>query len=233
LAGARLAIFNPPDVLMMSTITALTLQKRNRQRVSVFLDGEYAFGLARIVAAWLEVGQELSDEKIAQLRAEDEREVAYQRVLRLIQYRPRSENEIRQLLRRHATPEGSTEEVIERLKQSGLIDDPGFAQAWVENRADLHPRSRRALAYELSRRGIDAQVIEESLTTIDDDAMAYQAAQRPARRYKDLEWNDFRQKIYRYLAQRGFNYEASAQAISRIWQENHSEEPIPEEEEGF
>jgi len=73
---------------MMHTITALTLQKRNRQRVSVFLDGEYSFGLARIVAAWLEVGQELSDEKIAQLRAEDEREVAYQRALRLIQYRP-------------------------------------------------------------------------------------------------------------------------------------------------
>ena len=217
----------------MRTITALTLQKRNHQRVSVFLDGEYAFGLARIVAAWLEVGQELSDEKIAQLRAEDEREVAYQRALRLIQYRPRSENEIRQLLKRHATPEESAEEVIERLKQSGLIDDTGFAQTWVENRADLRPRSRRALAYELSRRGIDAQVIEQSLTAIDDDAMAYQAAQRPARKHKDLEWNDFRQKMYRYLAQRGFNYEASAQAIAKVWQEIHDEQTIPEEEEGF
>jgi len=217
----------------MARITALTLQKRNRQRVSVFLDGEYAFGLARIVAAWLEVGQELSDEKIAQLRAEDEREVAYQRALRLIQYRPRSENEIRQLLRRHATPEESAEEVIERLKQSGLVNDAGFAQTWVENRAELRPRSRRALAYELSQRGVDAQVIEQSLSAIDDDVMAYQAAQRPARKYKDLEWNDFRQKMYRYLAQRGFNYESSAQAINRIWQEIHSEQPILEEEEGF
>ncbi len=96
---------------MKHKITALTLQKRNHQRVSVFLDDEYAFGLARIVAAWLEVGQELSDEKIAQLRAEDEREVAYQRALRLIQYRPRSESEIRQLLRRHQTPEETAEEI--------------------------------------------------------------------------------------------------------------------------
>ena len=69
---------------MNHTITALTLQKRNRERVNVYLDGEYAFGLARIVAAWLVVGQELSDEKITQLRIEDEREVAYQRALRLI-----------------------------------------------------------------------------------------------------------------------------------------------------
>jgi len=218
---------------MKQTITALTLQKRNRERVNVFLDGEYAFGLARIVAAWLVVGQELSDEKINQLRVEDEREVAYQRALRLIQYRPRSEREIRQVLGRHAVPEERTEEVIERLKQSGLINDAEFAQVWVENRAELHPRSRRALAYELSRRGVDAQVIEQSLEEIDDDAMAYQAAQRQARKYKDLEWNDFRQKMYRYLAQRGFNYGASAQAITRIWQEMHGEETIPEEEEGF
>jgi len=53
--------------------------------------------------------------------------------------------------------------------------------------------------------------------------MAYQAAQRQARKYKDLEWNDFRQKMYRYLAQRGFNYGASAQAITKIWQEMHGE----------
>ena len=217
---------------MKHKITALTLQKRNHQRVSVFLDDEYAFGLARIVAAWLEVGQELSDEKIAQLRAEDEREVAYQRALRLIQYRPRSESEIRQLLRRHQTPEETAEETIERLKQSGLINDAGFAQTWVENRTDLRPRSRRALTYELSQRGVDADVIEQSLSEIDDDAMAYQAAQRPARKHKDLEWNDFRQKMYRYLAQRGFNYETSSQAISRVWSEMHDEQPISEEE-GF
>jgi regulatory protein len=217
---------------MKHTITALTLQKRNHQRVNVFLDGEYAFGLARIVAAWLEVGQELADEKIAQLRSEDEREVAYQRALRLIQYRPRSESEIRRHLKREATPEEIVDEVIERLKQSGLIDDAGFAQAWVENRTDLRPRSRRALAYELNQRGVDAQVIEQSLNAIDDDAMAYQAAQRPARKFKDLEWNDFRQKMYRYLGQRGFDYGTSAQVIARVWQEIHGEETIPEEE-GF
>jgi regulatory protein len=217
---------------MKHTITALTLQKRNHQRVNVFLDGEYAFGLARIVAAWLEVGQELADEKIAQLRSEDEREVAYQRALRLIQYRPRSESEIRRHLKREATPEEIVDEVIERLKQSRLIDDAGFAQAWVENRTDLRPRSRRALAYELNQRGVDAQVIEQSLNAIDDDAMAYQAAQRPARKFKDLEWNDFRQKMYRYLGQRGFDYGTSAQAIARVWQEIHGEETIPEEE-GF
>jgi len=45
-------------------ITGIKVQKRNPDRVSIYLDGEYAFGLSRIVAAWLYTGQRLSDEKI-------------------------------------------------------------------------------------------------------------------------------------------------------------------------
>ena len=51
----------------MKKITALTAQKRNPNRVNIYIDGEYAFSLARIVAAWLRVGQELDEEKLKKL----------------------------------------------------------------------------------------------------------------------------------------------------------------------
>jgi regulatory protein len=211
-------------------ITALTLQKRNRQRVNVYLDGEFAFGLARIVAAWLHEGQELSDEKIAQLRLEDAREVAHQQALKLIQYRPRSEAEIRQNLTQHKISPENIELTIQRLRDGGLINDAQFAQAWVENRADLRPRSRRALAFELSQRGIDRQLIDSALEELDDDELAYQAAVRRAPKFETLEWKDFRLKMIRYLAQRGFNYDASAQAVARVWEELDSQRSSPGEE---
>ena len=62
----------------MKKITALVVQKRNPNRVNVHLDGEYAFGLARIVAVWLRVGQELDEEKLKRLQVEDARERAVQ-----------------------------------------------------------------------------------------------------------------------------------------------------------
>lgn len=215
------------------TITALSAQKRNPQRVNIFLDGEFAFGLARIVAAWLQVGQVIDDEKIAALKAEDEFEVAYQRALRLIRYRPRTENEIRQNLGRNAVPETWQDAVVARLKEHRLLDDAAFAQTWIDNRSELRPRSRRALAHELGRRGVDRSLVEESLAQIDDNAMAYQAAQRRAPRFKDLDWPDFRLKLFRFLAQRGFTYEASREAIERVWQEMHAGRPIPGDEEGL
>lgn len=204
-------------------VTALTVQKRNRQRVNVFLDGEFAFGLARIVAAWLVVGQEIDDAKIAELKEADGREVAFQQAMSFLQYRPRSEAEIRQNLQRHKVKEENIQHVLQRLRESGLINDVQFAQTWVENRTEMRPRSRRALSFELGQRGVDRQTIDEALTDLDDGEMAYQAAKKRAPKFETLEWKDFRLKMYRYLAQRGFDYESSAQAISRVWEEIQSE----------
>ncbi|PIZ25955.1 MAG: hypothetical protein COY47_03135, partial [Chloroflexi bacterium CG_4_10_14_0_8_um_filter_57_5] len=68
------------DVLIQ-TITAIKPQKKNPRRVNVYLDGEFAFGLSKLIAAWLKVGQTLPEEKIASLQAEDERETVYQKAL--------------------------------------------------------------------------------------------------------------------------------------------------------
>jgi len=206
---------------MVRRITALTLQKRNHQRVNVYLDGEFAFGLARIVAAWLHLGMELDDVKITQLRAEDEREVAFQRALKLIDYRPRTAAEIREKLERQAVSEKTIDSIFERLQTSGLVDDTQFAKNWVENRAELRPRSRRALSYELKQRGVDQETIAQAVETIDDDQLAYQAALRQAHKNDNLDWREFRLKLLRHLAQRGFNYETSSEAVRRVWEETH------------
>ena len=200
-------------------VTAIQIQKRNRQRVSIFLDGAYAFGLSRIVAAWLEVGQEISDEKIATLRAEDEHEVVYLKTLNFIQYRPRSSQELRRYLVKQQASEEMVEQTLERLQRAGLVDDTRFAQSWVENRTDLRPRSRQALAHELRQRGIDPQIINEALEEVDDGPLAVEAARKQLRRYQDLDWQDFRQKMCAYLARRGFAYSDSIEAAQRVWSE--------------
>lgn len=220
-------------LMMTRKITALSAQKRNPQRINVYLDGEFAFGLARIVAAWLHVGQELDDEKIARLQAEDEHEAAYQKALNLLSYRPRSEAEVRRKLSENKQPEEVIEYVIERLKNSGLLDDARFAQMWVENRSELRPRSRRALEYELRQRGVDAQDIALALEELDEQEMAYRLAQKQARKYKNLEWKDFRQKMVRSLAQRGFGYEIISLVTQQVWDETHTHQELNGEEGAY
>jgi len=218
-------------VCLMKKITAIEVQKRTPNRVNIHLDGEFAFGLARIVAAWLRVGQELSEEKIEQLQAEEARERAFQQAMLFLSYRARSESEIRQNLRKHEVPEPVIEQTLERLKQAGLANDDKFARAWVENRSALRPRSRRMMAMELRQKGLDAEAISSATESVDDEALAYEAAQKRVPRLKNLEWNEFRKKLSDFLGRRGFSYSVIAPVVTRIWNEARRDEQHYEEED--
>ncbi len=208
----------------MRTITAIEPQKKNPQRVNIHLDGEFAFGLARIVAAWLKVGQEISAEKIAALQAEDEREAVYQRALHFLSYRPRSSAEIRKNLEKHAVPAALIAETIERLERNGLVNDETFARLWVENRNQFRPRSRSYLSMELRQKGIDDEVIRIILDAdVDEEALALEAARKYARRVEGLERTEFRNKLGGFLARRGFSYGIIAPIVAQLWEESQSE----------
>lgn len=209
----------------MAKITALKVQKRNPNRVNVYLDGEFSFGLARVVAAWLQVGQELNEAKIAQLRAKDEREVAYQRALRFISHRSRSEAEVRQKLKHAQVKAEVIQSVLHRLRKAGLVDDLDFARSWVENRNTFRPRGRHLLTQELRRKGISEEIIQQVLDGLDEEQLAYQAALKGSRRLKNLEWPEFRRKLYAHLARRGFSYEHISPVVERVWAERHQERP--------
>ena len=218
-------------VCLMKKITAIEVQKRTPNRVNIHLDGEFAFGLARIVAAWLRVGQELSEEKIEQLQAEEARERAFQQAMLFLSYRDRSESEIRQNLRKHEIPEPVIEQTLERLKQDGLADDHQFARVWVENRSAFRPRSRRLMAMELRQKGLGDEAITSATEGVDDEALAYEAAQKRVPRLKGLEWNEFRKKMSDFLGRRGFSYSVVAPVVTRIWNEVHKDEQHYEEED--
>ena len=89
----------------MLKITDIQPQKHDPSRLNVYLDGEFAFGIARVVAPWLKVGQEISTETMAELIEKDQREKAYQRALNYLSYRVRSEEEVRRNLRKHEVPD--------------------------------------------------------------------------------------------------------------------------------
>jgi len=215
----------------MKKITALVVQKRNPNRVNVYLNGEFAFGLARIVAAWLRVGLELDEEKIKQMQVEDAKERAIQQALLFLSYRARSESEIRQNLRKHEYPAEVIDQTLERLRQDGLANDDQFARAWVENRSAFRPRSSRMMAMELWQKGLDQEAVSSAVEDVDDEALAYEAAQKRAPRFKDLEWIGFRKKLSEFLARRGFSYSVIAPVVTRIWNETNTKEHHFEEED--
>jgi len=201
---------------MVRQITAIHVQKRNSNRVNIELDGEYAFGLSRMVAAWLKVGDDLSEERIQTLISSDTSEIAYQSAIRLLDYRPRTAKEINQRLIQKGFSIEEVDRVIERLKKANLVHDQEYARMWVENRNEFHPRSQRLMRYELKNKGVEENLIETALAeSAEDNILAEKAAAKYARK---LDLNDhlvFRKRLSGYLARRGFSYHTIVTVVDK------------------
>jgi regulatory protein len=218
---------------MPGTITALEVQKRNKERVNVYLDGEYAFSLVMIEAARLRKGQTLSAEEIASLQARDAVEHNVDRAVRFLSYRPRSISEIRRNLAQKDVPDSVIDEVIMRLENLGYVDDLAFARFWVENRDEFKPRGPLALRQELRQKGIANKLIEQVLADVDFFDAAYRAAHKKIPRWRGLNRLTFKQKLYPYLARQGFQSGTIQDVIDRLLEELDLPEPNDSDNDGL
>lgn len=210
----------------MPVITLLERQQNKKDRVNVYLDGEFAFGLNELDAAQLRKGQELAEDDVVRLREKDAVVRAEDIAVRFLSYRPRSIQEVRRYLADKSMPAPVIEAVLERLQEAGYLDDTAFARFWIENRNRFQPRGPKALRYELHQKGIDDRLINDLLADNGDvDATAYTAAQTQLRRLRGLPRREFRQKMGAFLQRRGFSYTTASQVIRRILEELAREDP--------
>jgi regulatory protein len=203
---------------MAGTITELKFQQRNKERVNIYLDGEYAFGLDAVEAARLHTGQVLSEAEIAELKAQDERNRAFDRAVQFLSYRPRSRVEVERYLRGKSIDEVVRDDVIARLERAKYLDDEAFARFWLENRERFRPRGERALRYELRQKGVSDEIIAHVLSDLDDEASAWRAVEGRLSRWASLPGDEFRQKVVGYLSRRGFDYNTISLTLEKVGQ---------------
>lgn len=170
------------------TITDITQQQKNKDRLNIFIDGKFSFGLHLdvVVNHRLKKGLDVTDEMIKKLQSDDAFQQAYDKTLGYLARRPRSVHETRQYLRdkliyRHpdysahtdsaskdsfsSTQEELIEQIINQLQQRNYLDDIAFAKWWIANRREFKPRGKRLLLLELKTKGLSNQDIHTALTT--------------------------------------------------------------------
>ncbi len=206
-------------------ITRLEVQKRSKERVNVYIDGAFAFGLSLIDAARLKKGQTLSEAEITALQRADAVGKAIDQAARFLGIRPRSTAEVRRHLAGKDIPAEVIEAAIERLTMMGHLDDLAFAHFWIQNRNEFKPVSRRALRQELRRKGVEPGVIDAALSEQDEPEAAYRAARGQVRRVRERSRREFKAKLSAFLARRGFSFSTIDDVVSRLMDELEAEDP--------
>ena len=117
--------------------------------------------------------------------------------------------EARRRLRGLGFGEETIEKVLHQAKNAGLLDDPLFAQLWVEDRILHHPISRRAVERELAEKGIASDTVEQVLQALyppeKEKQLALKLAQARYERYEGLTQVQRTRRTVAYLTRRGFS----------------------------
>ncbi len=203
---------------MHRTITALTVQKKNTNRINVFLDGDFSFGLYIVNAMHLKVGQIITQEMIDKLIKEDQIEDGYQKALKFISYKPRSSFEVVKKLRAYDLNEDVISLIMEKLVEKKYVDDLQYAENWVENRSANKPRSQKLIKWELKNKKISEEIINAVTgDMLPEEELAILAAEKYARRLSGFEEEIFTRRLSGYLIRRGFNYSTVYSTVQKIW----------------
>lgn len=196
---------------------------RDPERVSVFINGEFAFGLPSIEAVrrGLKSGVELTEEDIGELLAVDEVERAVTGALAFVSYRPRSEREVRDRLRKRDFSQQAIDEAIERMRGWNYLDDQAFAEWWVENREEHRPRGKRLLAGELREKGIAPDVVSDVLDEagIDESSAALEMARKRLGSLSSLDRPTQKRRLAAFLARRGYGWDVVGPVMKQVFDE--------------
>jgi len=203
-------------------ITQIELQKKNKDRVNIFLDGHFAFGLAREVVFkyHLHEGDSISEDLIKNVLIMEEKTKAKEKALNLLSYRARSVDEVKTKLKQRGFSEEVIEFVVKDLLDVGLLNDKTFAALYIGSRMAQKPMGKRLLRRELMLKGIDEEIIEQAIAAeyqdLSEEEIACQLIHNRIPQDQGADFIKKKKKITDFLFRRGFDWEVINTVIRKV-----------------
>ena len=197
-------------------MTVTRTEPCGKTKYRIYLDGEPAFILYKGEMKKLDIreGQSISRETEERIRSEILLRRAKLRAMHLLEDMDRTETELRDKLSQGEYPDDVIEKAIDYVSSFGYIDDVRYAENYILGRKDL--KSRREIRAVLAKKGISGEDIEQAFSACYSEDSEAEAVRRILRKRKFSPESADRaqmQKMYGYLARKGFRYEVIRQVI--------------------
>lgn len=205
----------------MNKITKIELQKRNKNRVNIYMDEEYRFSCDNelVYRHNLYKGQEIEEEYLETLIKDDEFIKGKTAALKLVEKSYKTEKELEdRLLLKGFTPE-TISKVKDKLKEYDFINDEKYVKAYIKD--NIKKQGEKKILYNLSRKGINGDLIRRELDNIDKKELFDNALLLGKKKYAQLikrEEDKFKiaNKLVSYLLSRGYDYETARDTTRKI-----------------
>lgn len=213
----------------MKKITKIEYQKKNKDRVSIYLDDNYAFGidLNIMIKYSLAKNMELEDDFISEILKAEEEINAYNYAISVLSRNSKSEKQMILKMQDKGYDQQFIENAIVKLKQQKYIDDEAYSEAFINNKINITKDGKRKIKEALYYKGIDKQIIDEKLQEVTDDDEIKRACLLGTKKLRTIKEEDIRKKrikLANYLISKGFEYSTVKKAISKLFDKNDLDE---------
>jgi regulatory protein len=133
----------------------------------------------------------------------------------------RTRGQLESLLERKGIAAEVAAGVLDRLEEVGLVDDVGYAEAFVESRHRVRGQGGRALTFELRRRGVADAVVAQAVAALDAEreyATARRLAQARIQRLAQLTPEVKARRLAGFLARKGYSGDVVARVVREVSQ---------------
>ncbi len=208
----------------MKEITKIVQQKKNRDRYSIFIDGEFSFGVYEnvIVKYGLTKGMKLEEDFLEDVLKKEEQEVANNYALRLLSFKMRTEQEVRRRLKEKGYEEEEMiDTTIDYLKQFNYIDDEAYARAFIKDRSTLRNMGAERIKRELYQKGVDPEISKREVENLVDHDDEYEKALELGQKKSDTTYkNDDKNAKYRklggFLQRKGYSMDIVMKVLKEV-----------------
>jgi len=203
-------------------ITRIEIQQRNQQRRSIYLEGEFAFGLNEelVLKFGLHEGDFVDESELVAIIQAEELKSAKDAAVRFLSFRARSEKEVRDKLFSKGFSEDTVETVVADLKQARLVDDVLFALAFVHDKMTLNPMGPLLIQRDLKQAGLADSVIEQALDEAFREKSIFEIALELARKkFRQTNLPDrmkAKKRVADFLYRRGFDWEVTREVLEQL-----------------
>ena len=205
----------------MAKITKIEIQKKNKERVNLFLDGEYAFSLSveLVYKEGLKTNDEIDSQKLKVLAERESLIRCKNSALRIIEKSYKTEKEVRDKLILKGYEENSINKSIEFLKEYNFVNDSNYTKAFISDK--LKSQGSQKIKYTLIQKGISKDSIDEELSNLNKENeknVALNIAKKKLNIIKNKENDNYKisGKLYRYLISKGYGYDVTNEVVKEI-----------------
>lgn len=140
--------------------------------------------------------------------------------LRYLSYRDRSRHEIIAYLAQKDFSESAIEQTMDRLNELGYVNDERFALNWGRYRISKKKYGEHRLRRELQAKGLEAEIIHQSLTTLysetDPKALALSCAEKKLAGLRGIASDKKKRRLAQFLQRQGFSSETVFHTVNRL-----------------